>query len=235
MSDYMYKDGQPPRDSDNRPGGGRGISNVFMPMLDTVPAKGNKLAESQRSHQRSQHLAGTSWYQYLNINLDDDCECAAFEKLIVPAGEKLRLHRRIPSGQYVESVAWWSCGSSIPIDYEVNLVAPDDLDTPVQAITAGDLQTEVMEHAAVTPANGDYAYLTNCDDMLYIQVVITPPFTDAAGNGYFGDDCNDAPCMCLQVRVQMTDVCFRHELKGVCGMGKCASSVYEDKCVVEEK
>lgn len=228
MANYLFNDLNPPRDSANKQHCPLGAASPFQPLLsDMLPAHSiSSIPEARRSFSRDPVHDGNTWAQRLNFNTQEEALQKHLKDVVVEPGEKLNLYRRLPFGHILTHLSYMTCCTedSGNILADINVVDVGDVTNVLVAGPAAiDLTLSEQVVTAVDPAAGGM-FLPQ-DGMGYLCVSLTPPYIDADGYGRFCTDCDDVPCIDLQVRAQMIDVCFTYEHRG-CFTGSCGCNSY---------
>lgn len=183
-------------------------SQIFAP-LDVLTDD----VASRRYAATPENALSINWY--VKLNVDSTRDKKAWESIKVPAGEVLSLYKHIPGYNRLLDVGILvGCGSA-GLTADVEIVTYADPATAVHTIaTAVDLS--VCDEIVADPATlGDYI---KRDDSYLVKVSITPPFTDADGNGVFvkdaGTPCEERACLNLLVHTHLRHMCFHDAIRG---------------------
>lgn len=165
----------------------------------------------------------TNWY--VKLNVDSKRDKKAFDNLVVPAGETLNLYKHLPGyNRLLDVGVMVGCGSHA-MATDIEIVKYADPATAVHTVAAGvdlsvcdDFACEITGDADADkglPAGGDYI---KRDDSYLLCVKITPPFTNADGDGVFvdqaGTTCETRACLHLIVHAHLRNMCFADTLTG---------------------
>lgn len=228
MSNYLFRDfgAEKCRDIDDRmknPVSFSPAHQVFSPLENLT----KELA--CRRHQLTPENAPTNWY--VKLPFDSTRERKALECVVVPAGEKLCLFKHLPGWNKLVDVGYAiGCGSH-PMLTDIDIVKCSDPDKSILSIAAGLDLTVCTDDAS--PVIDQYI---KRDDSCLLRVCITPPFTDADGNGVFinkpGTTCEESSCFQIAVHAHLKHMCFSETIRG-CRIGEgcgCPEPAPVDPC-----
>lgn len=179
----------------------------------------------QSTPENALHLV---WYQNLDLSSERQLDAKALAKVKLAPGEKLEVVRHLPGWNLLTDVFVYAGCNSDAMLTDISIVSVADPDTVIHDVATGlDLTTDVYEHFAI-PAGGE---LIKREDSYFLKASITPPYTDADGNGVFvqqpGTPCEKAACLNLVVHAHLRNTCFKEEHRGCrigdsnCGCSTC--------------
>ncbi|HPQ95797.1 MAG: hypothetical protein KDI44_07580 [Thiothrix sp.] len=152
---------------------------------------------------------------------DGALEGALIDKGAIPAGETFDLVRWIGPGVGFKGLAWSiQCAAENCIEFDIEVVKVD---------CATGEETTLQTVEGVKAWEGAWAkqdWLAKPEGIEGGQIALlklkfkTLPYVDAAGNQFWGDDCNPVPCLGIDIHALTEDTCMRRELLG-CGTSCC--------------
>lgn len=201
-------------------------SQVFAP----ISVLTSEVAE-RRYQSTPENALSLAWY--VKANMDSVRDQKAWDDLVVPAGEKLEILKHLPGwNRLVDVAVLVGCGSHA-MSTDIDIVTFEDQDTSILSVAAGVDLSVCDDLAVLAPAAMSYI---KRDASYMVKISITPPFTNANGDGVFtkgkGTSCEERACLRLLVHAHLRNMCFSEVLRGCrledyCG---CASDVLPDDC-----
>lgn len=202
----------------NNPVGLSPHSQIFAP-LDTLTPE----TAERRYQSTPENGLTTNWY--VKLNIDSVRDKKAWADIVVPAGEQLCLFKHLPGyNRLLDVGVLVDCGSHA-MATDIDIVKVSDPDTSIFSVAAGVDLTVCDDFAADIPPNGEgdagaavIGDYIKREDSYLLRVCITPPFTDADGNGVFvseaGTPCEEASCLRLLVHAHLRNMCFSDVIRG---------------------
>ena len=170
-------------------------------------------------YQRTPENSPTGWF--VSMDIDTVRDHKAWATVVVPAGEKFVLYKHLPGWNKLSEVAYFvGCGSQGMAD--ISVVAVADPTTDIAVVETGlDLSVE-SDDCVATPH-----YIQRSNSYL-LKVVLTPPFTNANGEGVFvkgpNTPCEERTCLRLMVNAHLKTMGFRENIRG-CRLDEWCSPV----------
>lgn len=193
----------------------------------------------QRRYQSTpENALSLDWYVKMDIDTARDHK--TWESIVVPAGETLDLFKHLPGWNILQYVgALVGCGSNAGLA-DISIVSADDTSTDIAPVAAG-VDLAVVDETVVPIEAATMGLYVKRNDHLLLKVAITPPFTDADGNGVFvlnaGTGCEERACIRLMVHAHLRNMCFKEVLRGCnledYGCGDCEVELPDDPCAPE--
>lgn len=239
MSEHLYRDfgAARYRPTDERLGS---ISGGFSPhsqLLQPLAVLTNEVME-RRYQSTPENSLSLDWY--VKADIDTQRDHKTWESVVVPAGETLDLFKHLPGWNVLQYVGVLvGCGSNAGLA-DISIVSYDDTGTDIAPVAAGVDLSVVDEQVAAIEAATMGLYIKR-DAHLLLKISITPPFTDADGNGVFvknaGTGCEERACIKLMVHAHLRNMCFKEVLRGCnledYGCGDCQAELPDDPCAPE--
>lgn len=234
--DILYRDfgAARYRSTDERFAAGTSLSphsQVFQPLSVLTPT-----VATRRYQSTPENALSLNWYVKLDIDTARDNK--AWASIKVPAGETLDLYKELPGWNRLLDVGVLvGCNTDDMGEADISVVTYDDPTTDVHVVAAAlDLTTVSDTAEAISPATGgDYI---SRETPYLIKVSLTPPFTDADGNGVFvkgaNTPCEERACLRLVVHAHLRNMCFKDTIRGCnledYGCSDCCEDEFVDPC-----